>query len=209
MLNDMSKDPAFLFYPQDFITGTMFMNNEQVGLYMRLLCAQHQHGGLIDKDLFNQIVGSVKVVRDKFIETDDGFFNQRLMDEMIKRQRKATNLSQNALKRWQKQKECKSNAIALPKHMPIENENEDVNVIVNKKNKRDNFQKPTLDDVLSYCDERKNQVDGNKFFNYYESNGWKVGKNAMKDWKAAIRTWEKNTAEVKQTNQSFKLNNLL
>ena len=203
----MSKDPAFLFYPQDFITGTMFMNNEQVGLYVRLLCAQHQHGGIIDKDLFNQTVQNVKIVKDKFIESEDGFYNQRLMDEMVKRKKKSTNLSLNALKRWEKEKECKGNAIALPKHMPIENENEDVNVNVIKKNKRDFFQKPTLDEVLSYCKERNGNVDGNKFFNYYESNGWKVGKNTMKNWKAAVHTWEKNTdqKEVK----TMKPNNLL
>jgi uncharacterized protein YdaU (DUF1376 family) len=203
----MSKDPAFLFYPQDFITGTMFMNNEQVGLYVRLLCAQHQHGGIIDKDLFNQTVQNVKIVKDKFIESEDGFYNQRLMDEMVKRKKKSSNLSLNALKRWEKEKEYKGNAIALPKHMPIENENEDVNVNVIKKNKRDFFQKPTLDEVLSYCKERNGGVDGHKFFNYYESNGWKVGKNTMKNWKAAVHTWEKNidTKEVK----TMKPNNLL
>jgi uncharacterized protein YdaU (DUF1376 family) len=49
----MAKDPAFLFYPSDFLTGTMFMNNEQIGIYIRLLCSQHQHGGVIDKISFN------------------------------------------------------------------------------------------------------------------------------------------------------------
>lgn len=55
------------------------------------------------------------------------------------------------------------------------------------------FKKPTLEDVLSYCVERENAVDGEKFFNFYESNGWKVGKNPMKDWKAAVRNWESNS----------------
>ena len=49
----MAKDPAFLFYTSDFLTGTMFMTNEQVGIYIRLLCSQHQHGGIIDKISFN------------------------------------------------------------------------------------------------------------------------------------------------------------
>lgn len=55
------------------------------------------------------------------------------------------------------------------------------------------FKKPTTEEIQSYCTERKNNVDSMKFFNFYESNGWKVGKNAMKDWKASIRTWESNT----------------
>ena len=54
------------------------------------------------------------------------------------------------------------------------------------------FAKPTLDEVKAYCVERKNNVDPQHFIDYYESNGWKVGKNPMKDWKAAVRTWERN-----------------
>lgn len=55
------------------------------------------------------------------------------------------------------------------------------------------FTKPTMDDIKSYCSERNNYVDPERFFNYYESNGWKVGRNPMKDWKAAVRTWERTT----------------
>ena len=58
------------------------------------------------------------------------------------------------------------------------------------------FQKPSLEDIREYCISRGNQVDPEQFFNFYESNGWKVGKNAMKDWRAAIRTWEKREKEV-------------
>ena len=54
------------------------------------------------------------------------------------------------------------------------------------------FAKPTLEDVQAYCQERGNNVDAEKWFNYYSSNGWKVGKNPMKDWKAAVRTWERS-----------------
>lgn len=54
------------------------------------------------------------------------------------------------------------------------------------------FVKPTLEEVKAYCKERKNGIDAHHFIDYYESNGWKVGKNAMKDWKAAVRTWERN-----------------
>lgn len=65
--------------------------------------------------------------------------------------------------------------------------------IPDKPVKRVTFQKPTLEDIKSYCQERKNTVDPNKWLNYYESNGWKVGKNPMKDWKASVRTWENNS----------------
>lgn len=58
--------------------------------------------------------------------------------------------------------------------------------------KRKRFEKPTLSQITQYCLERNNNVNAEQFYDYYESNGWKVGKNSMKDWKAAIRTWEKN-----------------
>lgn len=60
------------------------------------------------------------------------------------------------------------------------------------------FTKPSIEDIKSYCSERNNNVDAQRFYDYYESNGWKVGKNPMKDWKAAIRTWERNSSEPNQ-----------
>ena len=72
------------------------------------------------------------------------------------------------------------------------------------------FKKPTLEDVKNYCIERKNNVDAVKFINYYESNGWKVGKNSMKDWKACIRTWERNytyNSKLKNNNSNNTIDN--
>ena len=50
--------------------------------------------------------------------------------------------------------------------------------------------RPTLEEVEAYCKERNNRVNPQAFIDYYSSNGWKVGKNPMKDWKACVRTWE-------------------
>ena len=58
------------------------------------------------------------------------------------------------------------------------------------------FKKPTLEELEVYCIERKNKVDVQKFYDFYESNGWKVGRNSMKDWRAAVRNWEKNSYET-------------
>lgn len=58
--------------------------------------------------------------------------------------------------------------------------------------KRKHFIPPTLEEVQTYCIERNNNVDPQHFVDHYTSNGWLVGKNKMKDWKAAIRTWERN-----------------
>ena len=85
---------------------------------------------------------------------------------------------------------------------PEPNVNVNVNDNVNdlkekdKKEKRTRFSPPTVDQVKEYCRERKNSVDPEKFVNFYESKGWLVGKSPMKDWKAAVRNWEKDSKPV-------------
>lgn len=75
-----------------------------------------------------------------------------------------------------------------------EEEEEDLQVspIPSKKRARKKFVKPSVDEVRAYCLERGNAIDPECFVDFYESKGWKVGKDGMKDWKAAVRTWEKN-----------------
>ena len=61
----------------------------------------------------------------------------------------------------------------------------------NDKPKRKVFTPPTVEEVKQYCQERNNNVDAETFVDFYECKGWMVGKNKMKDWKAAVRTWER------------------
>ena len=61
-----------------------------------------------------------------------------------------------------------------------------------KKRETKSFKKPTLEEIKAYCEERKNKIDAAYFYDHYESNGWKVGKTGMKDWKATVRNWERN-----------------
>ena len=68
----------------------------------------------------------------------------------------------------------------------------------NDKKERMLFIVPSLQEVSAYCQERNNNVDSQKFFDFYESKGWMVGKNKMKDWKAAVRTWEDKTKQAEE-----------
>lgn len=54
------------------------------------------------------------------------------------------------------------------------------------------FKKPTIAEIEAYCKERENSISATAFYNYYESKNWFVGKSKMKDWKAAVRTWERS-----------------
>ena len=58
------------------------------------------------------------------------------------------------------------------------------------------FTPPTPEEVNAYCQERNNGIDGNEFVDFYQSKGWLVGKSKMKDWKAAVRTWEKSRKQA-------------
>ena len=69
-----------------------------------------------------------------------------------------------------------------------------------EKSKR--FYPPTLDEVKQYCEERKNNIDPMAFIDFYSSKGWMIGKNRMKDWKAAVRTWERKRKEKYQAESS-------
>lgn len=64
-----------------------------------------------------------------------------------------------------------------------------------REKKRYTFIPPTMEEVKAYCEERKNKVEPLKWYDFYESKGWMIGKNKMKDWKAAVRTWENNEKE--------------
>lgn len=65
------------------------------------------------------------------------------------------------------------------------------------------FIPPTASEVAAYCAERKNGIDGQRFVNHYEAKGWKIGKSKMKSWQAAVRTWEKSTAELAPSRAPF------
>lgn len=81
-----------------------------------------------------------------------------------------------------------------------EKEREKINKKVNKVSDKKRFCPPTLEEVKMYCEERQNDVDAERFFDYYSANGWVQGKGTpIKDWKACIRTWEKNTIKTNQT----------
>lgn len=77
------------------------------------------------------------------------------------------------------------------KRQPTVNKNVKDNIIrLNNTSINKIFRKPTIQDIQEYCNERNNGINAEAFYDFYESKGWCVGKNKMKDWKACVRTWE-------------------
>lgn len=188
----MAKDPAVLLYTSDFLSSTFTMSNEQVGMFIRLLCYQHQKGVLSEQDMMNICKSYDETVFSKFVKTDAGYINNRMYEESEKRKKYSESRRNNKVK-GSEPKHMTNICESYDKHM--ENENEDVNEVIirNKIQKGRGFLKPELFQVQNYFEELGNLNEADGFFNYYESNGWKVGKNPMKDWKAASRNWIKNS----------------
>ena len=113
---------------------------------------------------------------------------QRLYDRRISDERKQKKLTQS--RNLEEILEKSTPEIELEKEIKIEKEIDSSAKSTTTKRKR--FEKPTLSEIKAYCIERGNKVDAQHFFDYYESNGWRVGKNSMKNWQAAVRTWERS-----------------
>nr|DAK58682.1 MAG TPA: DnaD like replication protein [Caudoviricetes sp.] len=112
---------------------------------------------------------------------------QRLYDRRISDERKQKKLTQS--RNLEEIFEKSTPEIEIEKDIEIEKE---IHSSASTTTKRKRFEKPTLSEIKAYCIERGNKVDAQHFFDYYESNGWRVGKNSMKNWQAAVRTWERS-----------------
>jgi len=148
----MAKDPAVLFYTQDFITGTLLMTDEQRGKYILLLCLQHQKGSLSEQDML-KICGTYdETIWAKFIKEGNIYFNRRMREESEKRH----NYSESRRKNRKNVNDKSINRripgeVHMMSHMENENEDESVNIIVsgdliNKKEVKNNY--GFLDEII-------------------------------------------------------------
>lgn len=134
---------------------------------------------------------------------------QRLYDRRISEERKQNKLTQSRNLEEICKKSTPEIEIELEKDIEIEKKIHSSAKSTTTKRKR--FEKPTLSQITQYCLERNNNVNAEQFYDYYESNGWKVGKNSMKDWKACVRTWERNGYDKpikKKNNKQDTLNDM-
>jgi hypothetical protein len=104
-------------------------------------------------------------------------------------------------------KETPSEPLNNPKGTPNVNVNSNDNVNLNVNVNENVFIPPTLEEISAYCSERKNGINPEKFIDYYRTNGWKVGKDAMKSWKAAVRYWENREKEKTEEKYNQSKNN--
>ena len=157
------KDPAFLFYSNDFISGTFTMSNEQIGMYIRALAISHTKGGKLTEKEIKRIIDDEEVL-DKFKIDDEGYYyNERLLDEIEHRKEKAKVNRENGSKGgnpnfkkgktnpyYDNQKDNQTVMLIDNRkdnqkiNITLENENEDINVIKDKDLNKD------LNDAIRY-----------------------------------------------------------
>lgn len=123
----MAKDPAFLFYSQDFFVGCATLSFEDKGKYIHILCLMHQQGRL-DEETIRFSVGNVSVkLKSKFLLDENGFwYNKRLEEEIEKRNNFTKSRRDNGSKGGRPKKEKTDRLlVGLPKDNHMGNEDED------------------------------------------------------------------------------------
>jgi len=183
----MAKDPAFLFYSNDFDQKTKFFTDEQVGKYIRLMIAQHQHGHLTEPQMLFICKTQDKQVLDKFIQDTDGlFYNERLEFEINKRKSFTESRRNNRTKKDTSITSEKDMSEHMLSHM--ENENENDIYFNNKIGVQNNFQIPTIEQVIEFTLSKGYSEDvAKKAFEYYSNQDWKDKNNKpINNWRNSL-----------------------
>lgn len=92
----------------------------------------------------------------------------------------------------------KNNAYTELKNVPVSIDKDSISIngaTYETPESEKRFIPPSVEEIKAYCEERQNNVDAERFHAYYTANGWRVGKNKMRDWRAAVRTWERTETE--------------
>lgn len=159
------KDPAFLFYSSDFLSGTMLMSDEEVGQYIKLLCLQHQKGHLKEKDMLNICKSYNEDIFSKFKKDEEGnYYNERLEYEANKRKAYSESRRNNRKKKETYEEDMKNICNSYEEHMENENVIVNENININKNNRKRGY-KGEKEEVSDSC------VDGlQEIINFYNEN---------------------------------------
>lgn len=195
----MNKSPAFQFYASDFLVDTAEMTNSEVGAYIRLLSHQWVNGGLnSDPNRLANAVGTGLLevwddIKHKFELCEDGKYRNPKLEKVRQAQINYRNKQseagkKGAAKRWDSNPNSNPNS----KKVALQSSSSTSSSVSQKKG----FAPPSLNEVQAYFEEKGEapfpaRSESEKFIDFYESKGWMVGKNKMKNWKASVRNWLK------------------
>ena len=200
----MAKDPAVLFYPNDFIASTFLWTSAETGVYIRLLCYQ-QINGHITSNEFEKLCEGFDKVKSKFVKDEDGlYYNERMEREILKRFKYVNALRENGAKGGRPStKNQLDNLLANQ----LRNRNRNKDIIKDnrgrgeeeKEEERQNtpnkgtskaFIPPTLEEVREYARSKDCEDIAERFYEYFTDGEWKdsAGK-PVRSWKQKLLTW--------------------
>ena len=188
------KQKTLVLFPDVFYCAER-LSNDQFGVLMRSVFAYRFEGVIYDgEDIAIDIAfRSVKDQIDRYIEVCEINRGNVVNSNTEKGKTERNEIPRN---RTKKEKE-EGNTPPIPYHSPIPYHNP-VDNKADKPPTSARFCPPSVDDVKSYCIEKGYNIDPQRFVDYYESIGWMVGKNKMKSWQAAVRTWASKEQEKVQ-----------
>lgn len=169
------------------------MDPEQAGLLFKAVY-QYQEDGT-EPETTSSIYPIFCLMKAKFEEDDETYQKTCEKNKRIADEREVTRSHQTSpdiTRRHQKSPEVTRSHQTSPQTTDTDTDTDNDNDIKREgePRKRGPFTPPTVEEVKSYCQERKNGVDAERFVDFYSSKGWMVGKSKMRDWKASVRTWE-------------------
>ena len=191
----MAKDPAFLFYPGDWLGGTLGMSFEEKGAYIDLLVLQFNRGHMTSH-MIAQIVGQIWIkIENKFIQDENGlWYNARLDEEKFKRKAFVGTRYNNLEGKNQHTKNKEKKVGHVTSHM------EDVNTIVFNNNKEQVI--PTFEKVWEVFQRQGGTKEmAESFFNKHQATEWKINNTPIAKWEFLsnnfIASWNRNEQERK------------
>lgn len=215
------KDPAFLFYSSDFLSGTMLMTDEEIGQYIKLICLQHQKGHLKEKDILNICKTHNEEIFSKFkIDEEGNYYNERLETEINKRKAYSESRRNNRKKKEEKttyEEDMKNICNSYEEHMENENININKNINIIKNNSKRDSKGKKEEEKIHFADfvtmtnaeyEKLVSTYGKEFadqcINILDNYKGSKGKEYKSDYRA-ILSWvvdeNKKRAESKQQKQ--------
>lgn len=189
---------SFVLYTES-LNVLDFLTDEQSGKLFKAIRNYVKNGSLPEDQMIRIAFSNIKDYLDK-----DG----KIYEERCKRGRENGKFGGRPRKEketdktnigLQKPKETQQTNIRYVSESDSESESDSVSESVSdvciadkpQKKRASRFTPPSIEEVREYCNERENGIDPERFVNFYESKGWLIGKNKMKDWKAAVRNWER------------------
>jgi hypothetical protein len=172
----------------DYLSKTAKLSDEEVGRLFRALMEYHATG--TEKEITGRESIAFDFIREDIDRTERAY------------KAKCDKNRENRLSAIDNNRQRSSTSVDVPAQKEKEKD------IYKEKNKKDidpqkRFTPPTVEEVAEYCKERNNNVNPQKFVDFYTAKGWKIGKESMKDWKASVRTWENRDGGKKVIAQNF------